>query len=310
MLTLRQIEVIRAITIAGTVKGAAELLGVSAPGISRVMKHTEAQLGIRLFSRVHGHFSPTNEARIIFDQINGVFDRVEKLQQSIDAMKRGATAHFSFGSVPSIARHMVPLAVGRLRATFPDLEMSIDILKIEEVVDYLLLKRGEVVAMSYKIDHPGLMSHPLTSGRLVALLPETHPLAARDQVNLADLAVERLIGINPEDPYGRILAGPFLAAGLPFNLSIRARFGQTVIALVGQGLGVAVIDEFSVSGPMPAGIAVRPIAETTSFRTYAVVNADTPRSAHTDVFISALRAAMQARNGGGAKARTDDEGEQ
>ena len=43
MLTLRQIEVIRAITVAGTVKGAADLLGVSAPGVSRVMKHAEAQ---------------------------------------------------------------------------------------------------------------------------------------------------------------------------------------------------------------------------------------------------------------------------
>jgi hypothetical protein len=37
MLTLRQIEVVRAIMIAGTVNGAAQLLNVSAPGISRTM---------------------------------------------------------------------------------------------------------------------------------------------------------------------------------------------------------------------------------------------------------------------------------
>jgi DNA-binding transcriptional LysR family regulator len=41
MLTLRQIEVIRAIMVAGTVGGAARLLNVSSPGISRVMKHAE-----------------------------------------------------------------------------------------------------------------------------------------------------------------------------------------------------------------------------------------------------------------------------
>lgn len=295
MLTLRQIEVIRAITIAGTVKGAAELLGVSAPGISRVMKHTEAQLGIRLFSRTHGHFTPTDEARVIFDQINEVYGRVEKLQQSIDLMKRGATTRFSFGSVPSIARHVLPVAVARLRAEFPDMEMDIDILKIEEAVDYLLLKRGEVVAMSYKIDHPGLISHPLASGRIVAIVPEAHPLAGRPEVTLADLAAERLIGIEPDDPYGRILAAPFLAAGLPYRLSIRARFGQTVVALVGQGLGVALIDEFSVAGPPPPGVAVRQVDEATSFRTYAVVNADAPRSNQTDALIAALRAAMRSK---------------
>jgi DNA-binding transcriptional LysR family regulator len=38
MLTLRQIEVIRAVMVAGTINGAAKLLNVSAPGISRLMK--------------------------------------------------------------------------------------------------------------------------------------------------------------------------------------------------------------------------------------------------------------------------------
>ena len=42
MLTLRQIEVIRAIMVTGTIGGAARLLNVSSPGISRVMKHAES----------------------------------------------------------------------------------------------------------------------------------------------------------------------------------------------------------------------------------------------------------------------------
>jgi Bacterial regulatory helix-turn-helix protein, lysR family len=43
MLTLRQIEAIRAIMVTGSVDGAARLLNVSSPGISRVMKHAEGQ---------------------------------------------------------------------------------------------------------------------------------------------------------------------------------------------------------------------------------------------------------------------------
>ena len=166
MLTLRQIEVIRAIVLAGTVKGAADLLAVSAPGISRVMKHTEGQLGIRLFSRAHGRFVPTTEAQGIFAQINDVFARVENLQYAIAALKRGASSVFSFASVPSIAQHILPPAVRRLRASFPELQMNINILKIEEAIDYLLLRKGEMVAMSFKVDHPGLVSLPLATGRL------------------------------------------------------------------------------------------------------------------------------------------------
>jgi len=45
MLTLRQIEIIRAIMVTGTVAGASRLLNVSSPGISRAMKHAEASIG-------------------------------------------------------------------------------------------------------------------------------------------------------------------------------------------------------------------------------------------------------------------------
>lgn len=69
MLTLRQIEVIRAIMVTGTVTGAAQMLNVSAPGVSRIMKHAEGLLGLRLFSRQHGRYLPTVEAAGIFGQI-------------------------------------------------------------------------------------------------------------------------------------------------------------------------------------------------------------------------------------------------
>ena len=107
MLTLRQIEIIRAIMVTGTVAGAARLLNVSSPGISRVMKHAEASIGVKLFNRRGGRYSPTAQANAIFNQINTVYDRVEDLQFVISRIKRGANSELKIGSVPSIANIMV-----------------------------------------------------------------------------------------------------------------------------------------------------------------------------------------------------------
>lgn len=303
MLTLRQIEVIRAILITGTVKGAADLLGVSAPGISRVMKHTETQLGLRLFSRAHGRFAPTEEARHIFTQINEVFAKVENLQHSIDMLKRGESRVFAFASVPSIAQRMLPNAVSRLQARFPDLRMTIDQTKIEESIDYLLLRKGELVANSFKIDHPGLISLPIGVGRVMALLPEGHELTQQTTVSVRDLARNPMIGISPSDPYGNIVARPLRDADLPVDFSIEARFGQTVQALVRKGMGVALIDEFSVADQELPGLEVRPLAEPTTFRTYAVVNAEIPRSIFAETLIDLLKQEMRAVGQGGRVTR-------
>ena len=45
MMTLRQVEVIRAVMVTSTIGGAARLLNVSAPGVSRLVKYIEKSLG-------------------------------------------------------------------------------------------------------------------------------------------------------------------------------------------------------------------------------------------------------------------------
>ena len=53
-LNLRQIEVFRAIMISGSISGAARLLSVSQPAISRLLAYTEDGLKLKLFERISG----------------------------------------------------------------------------------------------------------------------------------------------------------------------------------------------------------------------------------------------------------------
>ena len=292
MLTLRQIEVIRAIMVTGTVGGAARLLNVSSPGVSRVMKHAESVLGLKLFSRKSGRFTPTPEAADIFNQLNGVYDKVEDLHYVIRRLARGVDSQLRIGSVPSLGNVMVPRAIAAVRRKFPNLLVDVDILKIEEAIDYLLLGKGEAVAMSYKYDHPMLAFESLATGRLVCVVPAGHPYAGRGRISAREIASEPLIGIDPNDPYGRIMAAIFRRHDLTYDVSIKARFGTTVCALVTEGLGIGVIDAFTVAGGNWPGIAVLQIDEATGFETYIAMRRDTTLSSYCEHFIVALRGEM------------------
>jgi DNA-binding transcriptional LysR family regulator len=294
MLTLRQIEVIRAIMVTGTVGGAARLLNVSSPGVSRVMKHAELSVGVKLFSRKGGRYSPTSEADAIFSQINGVYDKVEDLQFVISRIKRGANSELKVGSAPSIANAMVPRAIADVRKAFPNLLIEVDILKREDTIDYLLLGKGEMVAMSYKFDHPMLTFAPLARGRLKCIVPFGHELARASSVTAAEIVKYPLIGVDPSDPYGRIMAELFASQSLNYEVAIRARFGTTVCALVTLGLGVAVIDEFTLAADNWPNIRILEIAEPTFFQTYIVHRKDASLSTYGSRFIAALRTHMEA----------------
>lgn len=294
MLTLRQIEVVRAIMVTGTVAGAAKLLNVSAPGISRLMKYTEDSLGVRLFDRRSGRYVPTPEARTIFDLLDTVYRKVEDLQFAVGALGKGAGQELRFASVPSIANVMMPRAVERLRRRFPDLALDINILKIEEAIDYLLLGRGEVVAISSRFDHSVIDFTPLATGRLLCIVPAAGELAGRRSITPDEMVQHPLIGIDPNDPYGAIMAGIFRQRGLTYSMNVKARFGTTVCSLVAAGLGIAIIDEFTVAYGRVPGIETLEIEAESTFHTYAAHRNDRPLSVYAEAFLELLRAEMSA----------------
>ena len=288
-MTLRQVEVIRALMMTGTITGAAAFLGVSAPGVSRLIRHAEDSLGLRLFERQAGRFVPSVEASAIFDQIGRIHQDVENLSGAIASVRRGKDAALACASAPSIAQFIAARAVRGIRTRFPELFIDLNILKIEETVDYLLLERGEFVVMSSPVEGAGVESEELADGALVAIVPETHPLAERRSLSVHDLAAEPLIGVDPDDPYGRQLFRPFADAGIEPRFALRGRFAQTVVSMVRHGLGVAVIDEFSVAEIYMPGVQRITLQEKASLRVFACRKAGRNLSSYADYAIDRFR---------------------
>jgi DNA-binding transcriptional LysR family regulator len=283
------VEVVRAVMMTGTIQGAAEFLNVSPPGISRLLKHTEESLGVRLFERKAGLFVPAAEAAPVFEQIQQIHEKMAGLSFALDRLKRGAESELAFAAMPSIAQFIAARAVMQVRRRFPELYIDLNVLKIEETADYLLLERGEFVAASYAFDHPSLVFRKLGTGQLIVILPEEHRLAGAARLAVQEIAGEPLIGVDDRDPYGEITARPFAAAGLPRRLSVKARFAQTVVSLVRNGLGVAIIDEFSVAGVHMPGLARVPLADPVEISTYAAQKAGRVLSSFADHAIDRLR---------------------
>jgi DNA-binding transcriptional LysR family regulator len=225
----------------------------------------------------------------VFEQIHTVYERMAALNYAVASLKRGRDIELAFASVPSIAQFAAVRAVRHVRKRFPELYIDLNVLKIEKAVDYLLLERGEFVAVSYRFDHPSLDFRRLGAGELMAIVPERHPLAGLAEVSTRRLAEEPLIGVDDSDPYGAITAEPFRMVGTERRLSIRARFPQTVVSLVSHGLGVAVIDEFSVAGAEMPGLVRLPLQEKVELAVYAAQKADRVLSSFAEYTIERLR---------------------
>ena len=88
-MNLRQIEVFRAIMLAGSITDAARLLHVSQPGISRMLGHIELQLGLRLFERRRGRLHPTPEAQALYAEVDRVYQGVQRVDEKARDLREG-----------------------------------------------------------------------------------------------------------------------------------------------------------------------------------------------------------------------------
>ena len=90
-MNLRQLEVFYAIMQAGTVSGAARLLHVSQPNVTRVLAHTEQQLSFALFERVKGRLVPTQEAKALLPEAEKVYQQLGQFRSLTNKVKQDVT---------------------------------------------------------------------------------------------------------------------------------------------------------------------------------------------------------------------------
>lgn len=140
----------------------------------------------------------------------------------------------------SFAPFYLPGLMARMREVQPELDL--DLREGDQAQAVQLLESGEVdAALVYDRQLPSsLVVERLASLAPYVLLPEGHPLAARDQISLADLAGQEMVLLDA--PLSRdYFTGLFTKAGLTPNIAIRTPSFEMLRGLVANGLGYSLL---------------------------------------------------------------------
>lgn len=289
-LNLRQLEVFRAIMITGSISGAARLLNVSQPAISRLLAYTEDRLELRLFERVRGRIQPTPEARRLFTEVDQVHQGVLRVNELAEELRERGTGSVRIVASPSVGQAMVPDAIARLRERFPDLRVEFEILTLLEVIAKIASARADIGVSVLPVDEPTIQSEVITEGRLMAIMPRDHALTRLRMVRPADITPYPLIGFGPQTPYGDIVEKALAGSPTPIRVSTVVRFTPVACAMVRAGAGIAIVDEFVLRGRTWPELVSRPLSPKTTVRAHLLTLRYEPLSRTARAFVEILRA--------------------
>lgn len=300
MFTLRQIEVFNAVMETGSVIGAARMLNVSQPVVSRVLRHLEDQAKLPLFERSKGRLQPTYNSIMIYGEVSSIFSNIKKLQASIKRMSSGDGMILRIGSSPSLAAQIVPIAMRNLRKRYPKLVMRLDTLSVNQVNDYLLFSEGEMVIGVFKQDHPSISTQLLGSGEIVVVLPGTSGSAPEPDMisDLAKLMRGNLIGFESTTPHGRAISDYLAARGIVYDPTTIVRFAETACQMVQVGLGFTFVDSFTAASFERAGLTIQRLPDAPKMSVFVHTHAERGLSSFGQLLKEAVRAEVEGERAG------------
>jgi DNA-binding transcriptional LysR family regulator len=258
-LNLRQIEVFRSIMVTHSISGAAKLLNVSQPAVSRLISHTEQRLGLMLFDRVKGRLYPTPEAKRLFLEVEQVYQDVQRVNDVAEELIEHRTGHLRIACSPSLGQALMPRAIQIFCQRFPDVHISLYTMVPDEMLQSLVDNQIELGLAYTSVTHPNLKVELLYQNRLVAVLRDSHPLSSRREIQLEDLLDQQLVGYFSDIPFGRLLRSMYESVGKPLPARIEVQQAHVACALAHAGVGIAIVDEQTVKGPRWPGLVAVPI---------------------------------------------------
>ncbi|MBB3241404.1 DNA-binding transcriptional LysR family regulator [Pseudomonas sp. Tn43] len=273
---LRHIEIFQAIRQTGSVSGAAQLLHVSQPAVSKVLQHAEQQLGFPLFLRVRGKLQPTPEALELEREVDKVSESLQGVRRLAQSLRREPGHSVRIGAIPALALSLLPPAINEWTQRYPQIACELSSAHSRELMQNLLMREVDLALTLQLPDHPGLKAQVLACGVLVALAPLGY---WRDDVlsqplPLSELAGAPLIGLSSADPLAARLDSYLEAVNPAPKIRIAVQTYSLARAMVESGAGLAVIDPFTALGASAATTAIRPLTPALPITLYGVTRAD------------------------------------
>ncbi len=246
---LRHLAALQAIAEEGSFGRAAARLGYTQSAVSQQIATLERVVGERLLERPGGPraVSLTEAGRLLLRHADAIVARLRAAQADLDALSTGSAGTLRVGTYQSVGKHILPSVLRRFAGAWPDVELRLT----ESNTDQDLVERIERGDLDLTFADFQLWEGPFESVGLledpyVLVVQARSPLAARRRrPTLAEVAELPLIGFRQCRTSSRLEAH-LRSEGLDPRFVFRSDDNGTVQAMVGAGVGVAIVPRLTV----------------------------------------------------------------
>ena len=242
----KKLEILMTAADLGSFTKASEVVGYTQSGLTHMMDALEREVGFPLLKRNHSGIQLTRQGAQLMPAIREFLQANANLENQIRLIAEEKTEGIRIAAYASIAMHWMPEILYRFRRLCPDVD--VDLRMVDHALEpFELLESGQTdVIFASRQNYSCCDWTPLYNEKMYAILPKDYPLEGRSTFPLEWFAGEEFLM-----PYGRFdidVQAAMEPVGVKLNVTTTRVDDETLIRMVGRGLGVSMMTELMIRG--------------------------------------------------------------
>src|SRR4051795_12825696 len=194
MLDVKRLRVLREVAARGSFSGAADALSYTQSAVSQQIAALEREAGTVLVERSPRGVRLTDAGTALVGHADAILARLDAAERELEAIAGLRGGRLRLVSFLSAAASLMPLAIADFRRRHPAVELSLEPAEPPEAI--ACLKAGDCdVALAIEpsfrpVSDDAIEKTMLLDDPMFVVLPRNHPLAAKPDLRLEDLAEE------------------------------------------------------------------------------------------------------------------------
>jgi DNA-binding transcriptional LysR family regulator len=144
-LRLRQLRLMLALQELGSLRRAADHIGMTQPAATKMLHEAEDLLGVELFERLPRGMRATPFGETVIYYARMVFAELSGMREELVALESGNLGRVAVGAIPALASGLLTRTIANLKISHPRLSMSIQVDTSDVLVQALLQDQLDVV---------------------------------------------------------------------------------------------------------------------------------------------------------------------
>ena len=242
----KKLEILMTAVDLGSFSRASEVVGYTQSGLTHLVNSLEREIGFPLIVRSHNGISLTEQGRDLMPDIRQFLQANASLANRIQGIREKQTETIRIAAYASIAMFWMPEILYRFRRICPNVD--VDLRMVDHALEpFELLQDGKTdVIFASRQNYGTCEWTPLYHELLYAILPRDYPLKSPTEFPLKEFEGKEFLM-----PYGRFdidVHAAFKREGVKANEQTVYVDDETVIRMVGKGLGISMMSELMIRG--------------------------------------------------------------